>query len=407
MLNFSTMKMAKIKRKLPNRKVFLGLRLQGTSGREMLAGVFRFLGEGHLWRLQLIQSEDELTAESIHAMERAKADGIIVTRLGPADGVEALIHSPLPAVLVNADEGLFAGRKGKTSFIWTDDEDIGRRGAAHLLSCGNFASYGFVNAFFREGVWSLAREAAFRREIEANGKTVIVYPFRKDCGSRADVAALRAWVKTLPKPAAVMAAADWRAVQVFDACLAVGVRIPEQLALLGNDNDDFECLATTPQLSSVQPDYAGVGYRAAAELETLLSERTLAVPRRIKVPIRGIVIRGSTKPIPPATILVRRGLAFIRDHATEGVRPDDVAAHLGVSRRLAELRFSQICNQTIRAAIENERLERAKRMLRGADPSLIRIASALGFRSASHLSHLFKKRFGLSPRAFRAPHSRT
>ena len=76
-------------------------------------------------------------------------------------------------------------------------------------------------------------------------------------------------------------------------------------------------------------------------------------------------------------------------------------AHLRVSRRLAELRFSQICDQTIRQAIENERLERAKKMLRGADPSLARIAAALGFCSASHLSNLFKKRFGLSPRAWR------
>ena len=111
------------------------------------------------------------------------------------------------------------------------------------------------------------------------------------------------------------------------------------------------------------------------------------------------------KPIPPATLLVRRGLAYIRAHAAEGVRPDDVAAHLGVSRRLAELRFSQICGQTIRHAIENERLDRAKRMLRGASPSLTRIAAALGFRSASHLSHLFKKRFKLSPRAWRQTRS--
>ena len=153
----------------PRRKVVIVLRLNGTSGREMLAGVFRFLGEGHLWRLKLLQAEEELTPEFVRRMERGEADGLIVTMFDSAEGVDALARSSLPAVLVNADEKLFKGRKGKTAFVWNDGEDIGRRGAAHLLSCGNFASYGFVHAFFRQGSWSNAREAAFRREIEAGG----------------------------------------------------------------------------------------------------------------------------------------------------------------------------------------------------------------------------------------------
>ncbi len=397
----NVMKTSDNKRRAQARRVFVVLRLNGTSGREMLAGIFRFLDEGRLWRLKLLQEAEELTAERVRQIEREKADGLIVTMFGPSDGVDALARSPLPAVLVNADEGRFSGRPGGTAFVWNDSEDIGRRGAEHLLSCGNFASYGFVHAFFRQGGWSFARAAAFQREIEAGGRTFSAYPFREDCGSKADVAALRAWLKALPKPAAVMAAADWRAGQVFDACQAVGIRVPDQMAILGADNDEIECHATTPQLSSVQPDYEGIGYRAAAELEKLFSGPVPDSPRRVKIPIKTIVCRGSTKPIPPATLLVRRGLAYIRAHAAEGVRPDDVAAHLGVSRRLAELRFSQICGQTIRHAIENERLDRAKRMLRGASPSLTRIAAALGFRSASHLSHLFKKRFKLSPRAWR------
>ena len=395
------MNTGKSTRRAQARRVIVVLRLNETSGREMLAGVSRFLREGHLWRLKLLQEAEELTGESVRQMEREKVGGLIVTMFGPPDGVAALARSSLPAVFVNADERLFSGRQGRTAFVWNDSEDIGRRGADHLLSCGNFASYGFVHAFFRQGGWSIAREAAFRREIEAKGRMFTAYPFREDCGSKADIAALRAWLKALPKPAAVMAAADWRAVQVFDACQVVGIRIPGQMAILGADNDEIECHATTPQLSSVQPDYEGIGYRAAAELEALLSGRPPDSPRRIKMPIRSIVSRGSTKPIPPATLLVRKGLAFIRDHAAEGVRPGDVAAHLGVSRRLAELRFSQICDQTIRQVIENERLDRAKKMLRGADPSPTHIAAVLGFRTASHFSHLFKKRFGLSPRDWR------
>ena len=161
--------------------------------------------------------------------------------------------------------------------------------------------------------------------MEAAGFEVSVYPLRDDCGSPADAAALRDWLSSLPKPAAVLAAADWRAVQVFDACQAAGFRIPNQVSLLGVDNNDFDCLGITPQLSSVQPDYEGSGFRAAAELEALMSSTRPEPPRHIYLPARTVVGRGSTKPIPPASVLVRRGLSFIRAHACEGLRVDDVA----------------------------------------------------------------------------------
>ncbi len=391
----------------PKRKVALCLNLLGPAGREMLLGVSRYLSEGHLWRLRIIQDANALTFDRLRVLEHDGTDGIIVSELREHTDVGALAATTIPIAFVNVDEGPFEHRRAKTAFIWNDNEDIGRRAAAHLLACGNFASFGYVNAFIHQLPWSQGREVAFRQTMEAVGFGVSVYPPRDDCGSVADASALRNWLSALPKPTAILAAADWRALQVFDACQANGFRVPGQVSLLGVDNDDFECLGIVPQLSSVQPDYEGSGYRAAAELEALIGSKRLGPPQRVSLPARTVVGRGSTKPIPPATVLVRKGLAYIRAHACEGLRPDEVADYLGVSRRLAELRFRQLCDRTMRDAIEKERLERVQRLLRGSDRSLSRIAEQTGYKKVSHLSALFKKRFGLSPRAYRSQYSRS
>ncbi|MBQ6247668.1 MAG: substrate-binding domain-containing protein [Kiritimatiellae bacterium] len=380
--------------------------LVGAAGRSMLSGISRFLSEGHLWRLEIFQLPDAPAADALRRLERDGLDGYVVTDLGPPDGVDVLSQSRLPAVFVNVSEERFARRRGGTAFIWNDNDDIGRRAAAHLLGCGNFASYGFVNAFVRQRFWSEPRGKAFRRAMADAGFAVADYPMRDDCGSAADAAALRDWLAALPKPAAIFATADWRAVQVVDAAQAAGIRIPGQIVLLGTDDSEFECLGVVPQLSSVQPDYEGAGYRAAAELEALIASRRPGPPRRIALPARTVVSRGSTKPIPPATMLVRRGLAFIHAHACERISPEDVATHLGVSRRLAELRFRQLCGKTVYGAIEVERLERVKKMLLSTDRPIVRIAEMTGFRSANRLSILFKQRFKLSPRAWRAARGR-
>ena len=384
------------------RKVVLALNLSGAAGRSMLTGVSRYLSEGHLWQLEIFQLPDAPTADSLRQLEREGLDGYIVTDIGPADGMEVLARSPLPAVFVNVGEERFAGRPGATSFIWNDNANIGQRAAEHLLGCGRFASFGYVNALNRQRRWSEERGNAFSRAVAADGFSVSDYPLRDDCGSEADAASLRDWLLELPKPAAIFAAADWRALQVFDAALAAGIRIPQQIVLLGTDDSELKCLSVVPQLSSVQPDYEGAGYRAAAELEALIEGRRRRLPQRIALPAKTVVARGSTKPIPPATMLVRKGLAFIHAHACERVGPDDVAAHLGVSRRLAELRFRQICDKTVYGAIEEERLERVKKMLSSTDRPIVRIAVMTGFRTASHLSNLFKQRFHVSPREWRA-----
>jgi len=114
------------------RKVVLALNLSGAAGRSMLAGVSRYLSEGHLWRLEIFQLPDAPAADSLRRLERDGLDGYVVTDLGPPDGVDVLSQSRLPAVFVNVSEERFARWRGGTAFIWNDNDDIGRRAAAQL-----------------------------------------------------------------------------------------------------------------------------------------------------------------------------------------------------------------------------------------------------------------------------------
>lgn len=387
-------------KKSPARKILVLARLWHASGRDILSGLFRYLAEGHPWRIKLMQNAEELTSETIENAAAEDIDAAIITLPLKNEVTAALVASPLPAVFINPDDKRLKKRKNSV-LILNDNYDIGRRGAEHLLACGNFASFGFVHArLFREA-WSQERCRAFTQTLAAKGKKTELFPSDKNDTAENDRLSLMKWLKSLPKPAAVMAAADWRAVQVLDACQSSHIAVPEHLALLGVDNDEFHCLCTQPPLSSVLPDHEGIGYRAGTELDSLMRKRNAKAAPQIGLPVKKVVMRGSTMPIPPATTLVRTALNYIKLHAAEGITPKDVALRLGVSRRLAELRFSQLRGETIRMAIENQRLALAKKMLSDTKHSLAEIAEECGLKTGPRLSALFRKRFGTTPAAWR------
>ena len=218
----------------------------------------------------------------------------------------------------------------------------------------------------------------------------------------ADFRALTDFLASLPKPAGVMTTYDGRAAHVLNVCSAAGLAVPHQVAVIGVDNDEFFCNFSSPPLSSVLPDFEGGGRMAAEMLENLMAGHR---PREAHIPVRKVVVRESTAPLPPATALVESALAFIRAHATEGATAADVVRHLGVSPRLAELRFRELRGETIRAAIEKERLDLVKRLLRTTARPIGSIAREAGFKSPIRLSLLFHQRTGQSPRAWRAQHT--
>jgi len=376
------------------------IKLLYTSGRDFLSGIFSHISGGHPWRIRILQSDDELTEGAVVQAEESGVDGMILTLPGRPEGLARIIASPIPAVFVNLDDRM-ARRRAKAAFLSLDNAAIGREAARHLLSCGKFASFAFVHVTPDANEWALERAKSFRETLAAGGRPYFEYPPRDTVGDDADFRTLTDFLVSLPKPTGIMTVYDLRATQILNVCSAAGLDVPRQVAVVGVDDDESLCNVSSPPLTSVLPDFVGGGRLAAEALEALMEGRRGKTPRFQRIPVDRVVVRESTAPLPPATALVDNAVAYIRAHATAGVTPTDVVRHLGVSRRLAELRFRELRGETIRAIIEKERLDRVKHLLRTTTRPIWRIANETGFGSADSLTRLFRQRMGLSPLQWR------
>jgi AraC-like DNA-binding protein len=209
------------------------------------------------------------------------------------------------------------------------------------------------------------------------------------------------FIDRLPKPAAVFAASDKIAFSVVSALRNPGAVIPGRVVLLGVDNDELMCNSVTPRLSSVNPDHYEEGAVAQRELALLMRARN---PRPVKTILCGkmdLVSRESTVHLAPAAKILSRALDYILRHAVEGITPDMVAAHIGVSRRLLDLRFRELHPRTVAQSILDVKLEAVKRLLAETEMPIGDIAGKCGFANSNHLKNVFCSRFGVSMRTFR------
>ena len=279
--------------------------------------------------------------------------------------------------------------------------NIGREAAQHFLSQGLYRSYAFVPDLSGR-TWGRLRGEAFVDEMKRNGFKVQIYKTR---GKGYDLPKLRAWIEQLTRPTGVFAAFDDRAIQVLEACRDAGLVVPHDVAVIGVDNDESLCPHTTPPLTSIQPDHARIGELAAEKLDEMLRGRRLSRPEHISVGVKRIEVRESTSPVTQSGRLVQRALAFIQAHYAKPIRPQDVVRELKVSRRLADLRFSEIQGESIGKAIMRTRLEAVRRLLVTTNGTLSNIADSCAFRKLDRLNAAFKRRYGMSMSEYRAASS--
>lgn len=377
---------------MATKKVIVAFTLGGSAGRSCLSGVFDYVNGGHDWSIRLVQNPDELTRPFVEAAVRDGVDGVITGFRVRTDGLAALEAAPLPVVFTDYPRNAAPDPAKRNFLIRNDDVAIGREAARYLLARAAFRAFAFVPTPEPQR-WSVLRERGFRLQLGEAG--VVPRRLRPD-GALADALA------SLPRPVAVMAATDCMAVRVVEACHTARLAVPEQVAVLGVDDDELLCGSVRPTLSSVKPDHEGLGRLGARVLDALMARRK--PPKDVPSHVRGlgVVERDSTRAVPPAGHLVREALAYIRANAAKGVGVADVVRHLGVSRRLAYLRFEQMHGKPIHAAILEARLALARQRLVQTDAPLARVAADCGFGSANRLSHLFAERFGLPPGAWRA-----
>ena len=386
--------------------ILLALPFSSREGVDEYNGVMRFLREKKLsWNLRIVRHS--YTADLFREFPIADLSGIIcgmdfvpnVTGYAPRYPFDILkiaerFNVPFVGVDVPVDVDCKAS-SGRAVLLNVDSRQIGTE-AARVLYAENYASYGFVSAF-SDMTWSKLRKESFIREFHQLGvKDIGVAP--ED--AMQDASGLVAWLRSMPKPCGVFASNDYCANQVLRTCAAAGLKVPDDLAVLGVDDDPIFCVHTKPSLSSLHPDFEAEGYVAARAMAALLSGRRIS---RLSM-VGGTVTcthRTSTAPCSPAGRLVRKAEEIIAARALTGLSSDILASELGISRRLLDQRFRQITGRSVRDSIEALRLDNVKRLLKGSVLTHQEIAASSGFSSAVYLETVFVKRFGMTMSSYR------
>ena len=292
--------------------------------------------------------------------------------------------------------------------VLTDDVEVGRIAAAHLLDCG-FRRLAFVG---RRGADNVnRRRAGFRERAAALNASVATFMVPSLAATwkawSSAVTRLEAFVRKLTPPVGVMACDDLRARMVLEACHATGLRVPDDVAIIGVDNNEPVCEFCAPPLTSVRrPDYA-TGYQAARLLDRMMAgHSTQALDTRL--PPDGVVKRRSTDALAVEHPHVRAAVQYIRDHAGEDFGVESVVEAVPISRRWLETEFRETMGCTLHEHICRVRVEKAKQILVHQPTRKLRDVSAVcGFTSPKRFRIVFQRLTGLTPAAFRKAREQT
>lgn len=337
------------------------------------AGRWAFVGHGH----RPFMAFDEIDLSAVDGVM-----GLLSPQM--AEAVERADMAAVNCSTANADLPL--------PRVGNDDEAIGRAGAEHLLQRG-FAQYGFIH--LPHAWYADRRLGTFRQTVEGDaGRTCHVLTLTDEHSDR-----LANWLAEMPKPIAVMAANDTVGRLVINAATDAGLRIPEDIAVLGVDNDRWATAMSAVPLSSVAIDARQIGYRAAQMLDELMAGEA---PTPVQwVPPIGVVTRHSTDIVMQQDPVVVEALRIMRNRCGEALSVDDVLDELGVSRRTLEMKLKAAIGQTPQTAIYHARIERAKKLLVESALTMGQIARTCGFKRQERFSLVFKRLIGLTPGQYR------
>lgn len=362
-------------------------------GRNLLRGVIRYLRSHEPW--SVFFELRELGASAPAWLSDWRGDGIICRPTNPA--LAALFRKKrIPVVDLNdVHDGLGLPR------IESDQAAIGKLAAEHLSERGfrRFAYCGFTGH-----AWSRKRRAGFEAALGAAGDVVAAHespwggpsahPWEQEQKRIGD------WLRTLPRPVGIFACNDLRGQHVLDACQRVGLAVPEDVAVIGVDDDPLVCELCNPPLSSVVPNPERIGYEAASLLARLIAGEKPA-HADVQVAPLGVTARQSTDVLAIDDPHVAAAVRYIREHACAGATVSDVLARVPLSRTILERLFRKYLGRSPQAEIRAVQLKRAKQLLAETDLRLERIAELAGFAHPEYLSVVFKRETGQTPGRYR------
>ena len=381
------------------RRVALWLNVQAIVGRRVLQGVRQYLASGCNWVLVSGQGTMPIISPmEMPTFETLPADGILAEVI---DAATAARFRGMRLPVVNVASRLLPGLLPS---VTVDNDAIGRAAAQHLHERGHHR-FAFVG--IPDHRYSDERGQAFADELDRLGHRVSTsfgWPDH-DAGTapltpEQDFRQLHDWLASLPRPIGIMACNDIRARHVVQLAMQLGLRVPEDVSVVGADNDELQCELADVPLSSVDVGLERVGYEAAALLDRLMrGEPEPAGPMRI--PPAGVVTRRSSDVLAIDDPDVATAVAFIREHADRNIEVEDVLDVVHVSRRTLERRFAAVLGRSPREEIRRVHLDRARSLLSETDLPMPQVAQRAGFANAERLSAIFRRCVGQTPTAYR------
>ncbi len=362
-------------------------------GRRILSGVARYLRAHGQWSVFLEQHE--LGTPPPRWLKESQWDGILCR---PTDPALARTFRRMGVPVVDLND-LYDDLK--LPWVGSDHAEIGAMGARHLLERG-FRHFAFCG--YEGELWARQRRDGFLAALAEAGFPGAVYEskWRGANTPRWDdeMEKVGRWIRALPKPVGIMACNDVRGLNVLDGCQRVGLMVPEECAVVGVDSEEILCDLCNPPLSSVAPGAECIGYAAAELLDALMAGKSPDRQRVMIVP-EGVITRQSSDSMALKDQVVAAASRYIREHALEGCRVDEVLRHLRISRGALENRFRKALGRSPKAEIRRIQVSRIQRLLVETDFTLERIAELTGFEHPEYMSVLFKRETGVAPGAYR------
>ncbi len=388
-------------------KVIITADTSRVSGRRLIRGIAKYARLHGPWlfnrqpMFNQYQTGSKISKSELKTLPQFKKfnpDGIIANNVNNKEQFDHILNMGVPMVII----GDYIPEETSSRFIriYGDTEAIGKLAAEHLLDRGYknyaFCGYDFIN-------WSHARGNGFSKVLAENGFQTHYYVQPKSPSKRRwenEQYIMAKWLQSLPKPVGVMACNDDRAQQVIEACKIENLHVPEQVSVLGVDDDEFVCDLTEPPLSSVFLNNEKAGFEASILLHKMMEDENFPNQEIIVAPTH-IATRQSTEILALDDPQVALAVRYIRQHCKELIQVSDVVNVVALGRRTLEERFNKIIGRSIFNEIIRYRINKISEALLESNKSISEVALDFGYSSEAHISRYFKRIQGVTPLEYR------
>lgn len=376
----------------PKKRIAVLIETSNRHGRSLIEGVAKYNRERRLWNLELFELARGASAPKW--LNSWDGDGAIA-RVESHETARVLGSTGLPIVNLSAAR-LIPG----APLVETDDDAIANLAYRHLAERGlrNFAFCGE-----KRFAWSRSRARFLSQAVAQDGHGFWQFSPRQEDAPGEQRKQIASWLRGLPMPIGIVACYDVRARDLIEVCQDEGLLVPDEVAIVGIDDEPLQCQLSKPSLTSIALNSERMGYVAADLLARMMEGEELSGSAIYMEPL-ALIPRESTDILMTSDPLVAKALHFIQANSCCGIGVQHVVNHVGTSRRVLETRFQKCVGRTPHSEIMNVRVRRVQELLKGSELPLHRIAEETGFKHTEYLSVMFRRQTGEWPSSYRKRH---